>query len=161
MSADAWSVCPRCKANGDIGYKGYEFREDWEIGLNEGWVGEVLPTVLVKYSGECERCGLLVTFEHRHPVTWEPQPEQRPWSQIPAGWLVEHPKQPDTWLKVLATKLVLGKQQVRLEFPDGRVGAFTYPKATRVICKPGAGVTEVSVALETLGEGAYILDDAL
>jgi hypothetical protein len=154
VSANAWSVCPRCEANGDIGHRGNEFREDWEIGLSKG------PVILVEYKGECQRCGLLVTFVHRHPVTWEPQPERRPWSRIPAGWQVEHPKT-GAWLTVLSTKFMAGKQGVRMEFPDGRHGVFAYDPAAEVLCRSGAGVTEASTALDVLGEGAYILDDAL
>lgn len=91
----------------------------------------------------------------------EPPPiaRHRPWSQIPAGWLVLHPKK-DEWLKVLATKLVQGKQRVRLEFPDGQLATFPYPPDTVVTCRPGEP-SETDTALEVLGGDAHILEDEL
>jgi hypothetical protein len=103
MSADAWSACPRCAARDDFGLRGYEFREDYEIGQDEG-------VVSVRYSGECQRCGLSVTFEQEYPipgfpeVTPGPRTEQaRPmtWGTVPAGWYVQAPD--GRWYRVVQT----------------------------------------------------------
>jgi len=81
VSANSWVTCPRCKAEGNIGFRGNQFREDWELGLNdpdawgEGEAGQP-PAVILKYSGECQDCGLEIKINQRVPledwtVPWE------------------------------------------------------------------------------------------
>lgn len=113
MSADNWTHCPRCKrgrreaaaaavekARAAYGVvSAYEFdelrresdrlvaqvdtaeetfREDYEI------YGAATGVVRVGYRGECTRCGLLLRFEHEHPV--EPTAPDR--SRVGPVWPV-------------------------------------------------------------------------
>lgn len=169
MSADAWSVCPRCKANGDIGYRGNEFREDFGVGMNED-----TGTVEITYRGECQRCNLLVTFTHQHPAPGmsglerapEPEPnrpdlsvepEQRAWMHIPAGWFVRTPA--GAYLEVRASRERGAKQEVTLRFPDGQEGTWPQPRATRVQAVPGTVMGEVGTAIAILGGKVEIIED--
>lgn len=82
MSADRWSICPRCQdranaeqarkmttaidAYGKVPAKQYlvlleTFREDYAFyGVDEG-------IIYADYSGHCQECGLNVDFTHKHP----------------------------------------------------------------------------------------------
>lgn len=94
MSANRWSVCPRClkaskdeaaiKANlagrayGQVTPEKYQemvraaqwvepepsMREDWECGIDKK-AGEVY----LSYFASCEKCGFEVKVEHREKVT--------------------------------------------------------------------------------------------
>jgi len=162
MSADAWVVCPRCKANGDIGYNLNEFREDYEIQMDED-----TGVVEVIYRGECERCNLLVTFKHQHAepgVLPEVEPNKptgfrfrRSWGEIPAGWFVRTPA--GASLEVVATHAEGDRQVVTLRFADGQEGTWPQPHTAVVWCQRGTAQTATGYALDLLGEGSRILDD--
>ncbi len=64
MSADNWAVCPRCKLAPNPYYEkvGFNFREDYEIGVYED--GEFF----ISYHGKCEKCGLEKLFRHTERV---------------------------------------------------------------------------------------------
>lgn len=59
MSADNWTTCPRC------GAEGKSFREDYEIGVEDG-------VLFIDYRGNCSvrhgGCNLKVKFTHEAPV---------------------------------------------------------------------------------------------
>lgn len=117
MSADAWSVCPRCTARHDVGYKGNEFREDYSI------YGAETGTVTVEYRGECQRCGLVLEFTSEHPIPDWQDPNKptgfilrRTWATVPAGWFVQTPK--GQWLEVGATHLQGDRQMVSIRVGD-------------------------------------------
>lgn len=97
MSADNWTHCPRCTAREEkrldlreidvqalygtvsveefdqarsdlaaertkFGVRPENFREDYEI------YGAKTGTVSVGYSGECQDCGLRLSFQEEHPI---------------------------------------------------------------------------------------------
>ena len=159
MSADAWSVCPRCTARRDVGLRGNDFREDYEI------YGAETGTVTVSYHGECQRCGLKLVFESTHPIPDWQDPNQptgdiqtRPWSSIPAGWFVKAPG--GAWYEILKTRRVADAQVVTI-LVNGREGSFPYSADHRVVCRRGTRHTEVSDAVDLFGEGAEIREDEL
>lgn len=134
MSADAWQECPRCKSRDDIGYRGNEFREDYEIGLVEGGVVEVT------YRGECQRCGLLLQFTSEHPIpdlVNEPigGTLDRTWGTVPAGWFVQTPK--GDWLEVDYTLRSGAHQSVGLRI-GGKVATFPRDPAGPVKARRGS-----------------------
>lgn len=53
MSADNWTVCPKCNAD--------TWREDYEVGVYEG-------EFAIRYSGKCRQCGVGILFETRREV---------------------------------------------------------------------------------------------
>jgi hypothetical protein len=60
VSADRWSLCPRCRRNaGDLFDDEHDLREDWSIGL--GPDGEFY----VWYECRCRACGFGFTFERK------------------------------------------------------------------------------------------------
>jgi hypothetical protein len=159
VSADAWRVCPRCKANGDIGYKGNEFREDYEIGLGDADYGSDPARVYIDYTGECQRCGLLVEYKHEIPVSWEqPKPletnmpteewEPRAWSRVPAGWFIRDPKG-CAW-EVLATESDGRYQRVTLRNSDWQEGTWPRKPGEEVEACPGTAAPEIQGAVEAL-----------
>jgi hypothetical protein len=173
MSADAWSVCPRCKARAEIGPRGNEFREDWKIGLIED---ETPPQIIVKYRGECQRCCLFVEIHERFPIPdWQigvpvtpPVEPNRPtgfvvrktWSTVPAGWFVCVPGKTASWWEVIATRYAEGWQHVTLRGQDGREGTWPRDPDGEVKVRRGTQVpAEITDAIEALGEGAAIIED--
>lgn len=101
MSADRWSVCPRCKrrrqakanaaaedareAYGKVSVEEFDrlraAAETLQRGVTEADLtfredyqvtGIEDEEVAVSYFGRCTTCGLEVAFEHRHPVRWGP-----------------------------------------------------------------------------------------
>ena len=138
MSANAWSVCPRCKARHDIGMRANEFREDYEI------CGAETGTVTVEYRGECQRCGLLLTFTAEHPIPdWKPTNEPiggeipSQWDKVPSGWFVKTPK--GDWLEVGETSFNThaGKQMVSLLI-NGQAHAFPRDPKEEVWARRGS-----------------------
>lgn len=61
MSADAWKICPRCRAELDSMIE--TFREDYEIRIDE------TGNFAVDYYGGCDKCGLKHTFKHSEKVS--------------------------------------------------------------------------------------------
>lgn len=157
MSADAWSVCPRCAARGDIGYRETEFREDYEIGQDEG-------VVTVRYRGECQRCGLLFEFEQEHPVPGVPEvvpgprtgeARQLTWGTVPAGWYVRTPH--GEWMLITATHKWggTGEQHVTM----GSVGTWPRDPNGPVTACPGPS-NATDAAIEALGFPRILEDGA-
>jgi hypothetical protein len=175
MSADSWATCPRCKAKGEIGIRGQEFREDYELGLNDpdAW-GEdeqdQAPCVILNYTGKCQSCGLKVEIHERFPVTWE-QPKNEPtgfivrkaWRYIPAGWFVRA-KPSGRWYEVLSTRVMhSGLQLVKLGWAESGSPLEVEtqrPREDVVDCRRGSlAPSSVQAALEALGPGVEILED--
>ncbi len=154
MSADAWSVCPRCTARHDVGYRANEFREDYEV------YGAETGTVTVEYNGECQRCGLKLSFTTEHPIPgWQPVNEpiqgriQSQWDKVPAGWFVETPK--GDWLEVGKTSLNLatGKQMVTLII-NGEAHVFPRDPKGEVWIRRG------SLAPQDTSDAIFALEEA-
>jgi hypothetical protein len=158
MSADAWRVCPRCNVNEDIGYKGNEFREDYEIGLGDADYDSDPARVYIEYRGECQRCGLLVEYKHEIPVTWDPPEANRPngkatpapryWNTIPAGWFIQDPT--GTWWEVLETTADGQYQRVKLSNPKGQVGEWPRRGLDTVRAVPGTAGGPIQGATDAL-----------
>ncbi|MFL6145610.1 MAG: hypothetical protein ACJ72N_27580 [Labedaea sp.] len=169
MSADSWARCPRCLAKGELGLRGREFREDWELGLNdpEAW-GEdeesEAPTVIFNYSGECQSCGLSIKIRERFPLQdwtqpWSgpktlepnqpdvPQAELRPWSQIPAGWFIQDPK--GLWWEIVETEAAPPMQKVTIR-QGGHQGTWERPPAQQVMAAPGTLASPIQGATDAL-----------
>jgi hypothetical protein len=158
MSADSWAVCPRCAANHAA--NDTRFREDYEIG------GAETGTVTVSYRGECQQCGLLLEFKAEHPIPdWQPKNEptgpitKRAWSAIPAGWFVQAPN--GAWYEVVATSGMTGAMQDVTIIVNGVEATHPRPASSLVPARRGTLVTEVSDALDALGEGARVVEDRL
>jgi hypothetical protein len=156
MSADNWAECPKCHG-GPPGDETNNFREDWEIGLNVGWIGEEdqPPAILVKYRGECRDCGLLVELDQRHPVTWGPEKntpsgQWRPegWECIPAGWFIKVPSG-EAW-ELVATENQGIIQAVTLRSPEGKQATSRRPAEQRVQACPGTAGNPIQGAVDAL-----------
>jgi hypothetical protein len=184
MSADSWATCPRCKANDTIGFRGTEFREDYEIGLNdpeawgEGEEGKE-PCIILYYRGKCQSCDLKVEVHERFPVPdWRigtpvvpptPEPNKptgfivtKAWNQIPVGWFVRAPK--GAWYEVASNKFENGRQMVGLRFPPDDDDVLVWPRDPdeKVVCRRGSLASQAqAAAMEALGEGATILQDGV
>jgi hypothetical protein len=172
MSADSWATCPRCKANDTIGFRGTEFREDYEIGLNdpeawgEGEEGKE-PCIILNYGGECQTCGLKVEIHERFPVPgMESEPNKptgfvvtKAWNQIPVGWFVRAPK--GVWYEVTLSRFENDRQVVELRL-NGVAHSWPRDPDEKVACRRGSLASQAqAAAMEALGEGATILQDGV
>jgi hypothetical protein len=74
MSADNWTVCPRCRRKPEVAFGGADtsFREDWEIGVCKNRDESIPDTFEVHYRGGCRDCGLVVKFDHEMDVEVQP-----------------------------------------------------------------------------------------
>jgi hypothetical protein len=84
---------------------------------------------------------------------------RRTWATVPAGWFV---KAPGGWWEVVKTVRDGDMQHVTLD--DGKGGRGTWPRLGMdvVVVRRGTlASTEIADAIETLGEGATINEDAL
>lgn len=102
----------------------------------------------------------------------EPEPEvneprgfvlTREWQEIPAGWFVQSPKDPDVWFEVMRTErepnATENIQIVTLRAPDGRTVTTRRPAGDEVKVRKGTEGAAVAEALELLGPGAHIIED--
>lgn len=145
MSADRWSMCPRCVARDGVGLHGNEFREDFEIGQDDG-------VVTVSYRGECQRCNLLLEFTEEHPIPdLEPpgprtaQARQLTWGQVPAGWYVQAPG--GKWYEVTSTRQTPGHGAQIVNMAGG---TFSRDPVGLVTACPGPP-NATDAAIEALG----------
>lgn len=150
---------------------GPEFREDWELGLNDpdAWGEDEQdkePCVILNYRGGCQSCGLLVEIRERFPVTWEQPTNEptgfvtsKPWGVIPVGWFVQ--AKPDgPWYEVTATVRVNDAvQKVWLRFPDGSEVWHGRNPQSVVTCRAGSLSNPIGDAVQALGDGVEILED--
>lgn len=61
MSADNWTLCPKCQKGEDDDHVNTLLSEDYEIGILNG-------EFFVIYSGECQECGFSFKFRHTENV---------------------------------------------------------------------------------------------
>lgn len=157
MSADAWSVCPRCLAR-EPGLEECRFREEYGI------YGAETGTVTVEYSGECQRCGLVLKFTDLHPIPM-PVEENKPtgfvlrktWGEVPAGWFVRPPNATDWW-EVLARE----GDTFTLRGPGGREGTWPRNPAEGVMVRKGTSTKardDALAALNAAGFSTHIIED--
>lgn len=68
MSADNWTICPRCAMRPNPYYETLKetLREDYELGTRRD--GEFY----VSYRGRCESCGFEKVFEHSEQLKAQP-----------------------------------------------------------------------------------------